>query len=124
MSASTPAVPVERVFDPALERRRLIGTVFYGACIAAIGILLLALLLLLFDVFTRGLPWLDLDFITGVPSRRPERAGILPALVGSIQIAILVGAPFIVAGWAACHYASGRLETAARLTRGGAEPPR
>ena len=39
-------------------------------------------------------------------------------------IAILVGAPFIVAGWAACHYASGRLETAARLTRGGAEPPR
>jgi phosphate transport system permease protein len=104
MSASTPAVPVERVFDPALERRRLIGTAFYGACIAAIGFLLLALVLLLFDVLTRGLPWLDLDFITGVPSRRPERAGILPALVGSIQIGILVGVMAFPLGVAAAIY--------------------
>ena len=27
-----------------------------------------------------------MDFLTGVPSRRPANAGILPALVGSIQI--------------------------------------
>jgi phosphate transport system permease protein len=104
VSASTPTVPVERVFDPALERRRLIGTVFYGACMAAIGILLLALVLLLFDVLRRGLPWLDLDFITGVPSRRPERAGILPALVGSIQIGILVAVMAFPIGVAAAIY--------------------
>jgi phosphate transport system permease protein len=91
MSASTEAIPRERAFDPALARRRLTGTIFYGACLAAIGILLIALLLVLYDVLARGLPWLDWDFLTGVPSRRPENAGILPAIVGSIEIGIIVG---------------------------------
>ena len=64
-----PAVPR---FEPALMRRKLTGTLFYGACLVAIGILLLALVALLIDVFVRGLPWLDPQFLTGVPSRRPE----------------------------------------------------
>jgi phosphate transport system permease protein len=72
-------------------RRRLAGSIFYGLCLAAIGILILALFLMLLDILVLGLPWLDLDFLTGVPSRRPERAGVFPALVGSIQIAIMVG---------------------------------
>ena len=41
--------------------------------------------------WSSGLPWLNVDFLTGVPSRRPENAGIWPALVGSIELAILVG---------------------------------
>ena len=59
-------------------RRKLTGTLFYGACLLAIGILLLALLILLYDVLARGLPWLDLDFLTGAPSR-PAREGRDPA---------------------------------------------
>ena len=51
---------------------------------------MLALVLLLVDVLGKGLPWLDLQFLSGVPSRKPERAGILPALVGSVQITVLV----------------------------------
>ncbi|MDH5244313.1 MAG: phosphate ABC transporter permease PstA, partial [Chloroflexota bacterium] len=62
------------------------------------------LLLLLFDVLQRGLPWLDWDFLTGVPSRRPERAGILPALVGSLQIALVVGVTAFPLGVAAAIY--------------------
>ena len=87
--ATTPAPAVR--FEPAVMRRKLTGTLFYGACLLAIGIVLLALILLLLDVLARGLPWLDPQFVTGVPSRRPANAGILPALVGSLEIGVIVG---------------------------------
>ena len=105
MAPPVPSAPsVADRFDPAIARRKLTGTLFYGACLAAIGILLLALLMLLYDVLTRGLPWLDLDFLTGVPSRRPERAGILPALVGSFQVALVVAIVSFPIGIAAAVY--------------------
>jgi phosphate transport system permease protein len=91
-------------FEPALARRKLTGTVFYGACVAAIGILLLALLILLVDVLTRGLPWLDWQFLTGVPSRRPAQAGVLPALLGSLEISVLVAVMTFPIGVAAAIY--------------------
>lgn len=93
-------------FEPALVRRRVVGAAFAGVAVAAIGVLLLALALLLYDILSRGLPWLDADFLSGVPSRRPERAGILPALVGSLQIAVIVGALAFPVGIAAAIYMS------------------
>ena len=106
MTASAPtAVPAPEVrFEPALMRRKLTGTIFYGACMAAIGILLLALVMLLFDVLARGLPWLDPQFVTGVPSRRPANAGILPALVGSFEVGLIVGLVTFPVGVAAAIY--------------------
>lgn len=91
-------------FDPKLARRKLTGTIFYGACLAAIGILLLALIILLIDILSRGLPWLDLDFLTGVPSRRPTSAGVLPALLGSVEIGLIVGVLSFPIGVAAAIY--------------------
>lgn len=91
-------------FEPALMRRKLSGTIFYGACLAAITILLVALVVLLVDVFSRGLPWLDGDFLTGVPSRRAERAGLLPALVGSLEVGLTVGALSFPIGVGAAIY--------------------
>lgn len=91
MGAAVPAARVAPQFEPALMRRKLNGTLFYGACVAAIAVLLLALVALLVDVFVRAAPWLDLEFLTGVPSSRPARAGILPALVGSFEIGLIVG---------------------------------
>jgi phosphate transport system permease protein len=109
MTATTPvpaaAMPVSR-FEPGLMRRKLTGTIFYGACLTAIGILLLALVLLLIQVLSRGSPWLDWDFITGVPSRRPEAAGILPALLGSLEVALIVGFISFPVGVAAAIYLS------------------
>ena len=87
-TALTPAVEAGR-WEPALMRRKLTGTIFYGICLTAIAILILALIALLLNVLVVGLPWLNADFITGVPSRRPENAGIWPALVGSIQLAMM-----------------------------------
>jgi phosphate transport system permease protein len=91
-------------FDPAIARRKLNGTAFYGLCLAAIGVLLLFLLLLLVDILSRGLPWLDPQFLTGVPSRRPERAGVLPALVGSLEIGAIVALLTFPIGVAAAIY--------------------
>jgi len=118
MTATTlrPDASVPPQFEPALARRKLSGTLFYGACLAAIGVLLLALLTLLYDVLTRGLPWLDWDFITGVPSRRPANAGILPALIGSIQIAIMVALFTFPTGVAAAIYLS-EYASDSRVTR-------
>ena len=90
MSAQT-ATPAPARFEPALMRRRLNGTLFYGACIVAVALTLLALFLLLYDILVRGIPGLSVDFLTGTPSRRPAQAGILPAIAGSIMMGLLVG---------------------------------
>lgn len=105
-TTTSPGVPVLERFEPALMRRKVTGTIFYGACLAAIGILLISLLMLLYDVLSRGLPWLDLEFISGVPSRRPDRAGVLPALIGSLQIGVIVGILTFPTGVAAAIYLS------------------
>jgi phosphate transport system permease protein len=102
-AASTTPETLPR-FEPGIMRRKLSGTLFYGACLAAIAILMLTLLLILADVLIKGLPWLDWDFLTSYPSRRPAQAGILPALVGSIIITIMVGIFTFPAGVGAAIY--------------------
>ncbi len=102
--SAAPASASAAAFERSLARRKLSGTLFYGACLAAIGILLLALLILLVDVALRGLPWLDMQFLTGVPSRRPASAGVLPALVGSLEISAIVGFLTFPIGVAAAIY--------------------
>ncbi|HEX2756083.1 MAG TPA: phosphate ABC transporter permease PstA [Candidatus Limnocylindrales bacterium] len=105
MSAlTTPATGSVPRFDPRIAKRRMTGTIFLGACIAAIGILLIALVALLVDVVSKGVPWLDIDFLTGVPSRRAATAGILPALVGSLEISLLTGLISVPVGVGAAIY--------------------
>jgi phosphate transport system permease protein len=103
-SISTPAEGAAPRFDPQIARRKLIGTIFLGACMAAIGLLLIALVALLVDVLTKGVPWLDVGFLTGVPSRRAASAGILPALVGSLEIGLMTGLISFPIGVAAAIY--------------------
>jgi phosphate transport system permease protein len=110
--ANAPAAVMAPRFEPRLARRKLAGTIFLGACIAAIGVLMLALVLLLVEVLTKGLPYLDLDFLTAYPSRIPARAGVVPALVGSIEIGLIVGAVSFPIGVGAAVY----LEEYARNT--------
>jgi phosphate transport system permease protein len=101
MAAAAPATTLTPPrFEPGLMRRKRNGTLFYGAC------LILALIALLLDVLIVGLPWLDWQFLTGTPSRRPEQAGILYALVGSIQIAIIVAIITFPIGIGAAVYLS------------------
>ena len=118
MAANVPAsaaAPAAR-FEPNLMRRRLAGTVFLGLCLVAVGILLITLAVLLWDIVSRALPWLDAQFLTGAPSRRAERAGVLPALVGSIEIALLVALITFPIGVAAAIYLE-EYATDSRLNR-------
>ena len=110
----TPAAQTGR-WEPALMRRRLSGTLFYGACLAAIGLLVLTLALLLWDVLSQGLPWLDTGFLTGGPSRKTEIAGIFPALIGSLEISVLIGIMALPTGVSAAIYLS-EYAGASRLT--------
>lgn len=53
---------------------------------------LLVLGILLYRILTQGLEYLSLDFLQNLPSRRPERAGVKTALIGTIWL-VAVTAP-------------------------------
>ena len=54
MAMTTAASGAQPRFEPALMRRKLTGTLFYGACLLAIAILILALIALLLNVLVVG----------------------------------------------------------------------
>jgi len=76
-------------FRPALERRNTIASVFAGVCLAATMVGIVFLTLLLYDIISTGIGSLSPAFLTGYPSRFPERAGIAPALAGSAYVLVL-----------------------------------
>lgn len=67
------------------------GKIFYSLCLMATLIGIIALTVLLVYVFWDATGWLTLDFLLNPPSRFPQRAGIYPALMGSIFLIALVG---------------------------------
>ncbi|MEE9202450.1 MAG: phosphate ABC transporter permease PstA [Dehalococcoidia bacterium] len=69
-----------------LNRRRRTGQVSYGLFLVATLVGIVALFLLLGDVFCKGVGWLDWQFLTSLPSRFPERSGISSALWGSLWL--------------------------------------
>ncbi|HUE77357.1 MAG TPA: phosphate ABC transporter permease PstA, partial [Longimicrobiales bacterium] len=79
-------------FEPRLARRRRQGAIFAGLCIAATAFGVLMLGVLLFDLIGDGLGRLSWGFVTSFPSRLVDRAGILPALVGTAYILLLTAA--------------------------------
>jgi phosphate transport system permease protein len=79
-------IPDTRVL---LAHRRRVERLFEGLGLLAtlVGIVVLAILVL--DVLLDGWPRLGWQFLSSFPSRRPEEAGILSALVGSIWLLVL-----------------------------------
>lgn len=69
-----------------LRARKMRGRVFEVVSIAATLVAILVLLVLLTDVFRRGVGALSWDFLTSFPSRIPERAGIKSALMGTLWL--------------------------------------
>ena len=60
---------------------------YVGILACSIGLILLAIFIgnILIDGFSR----IDLDFLTSLPSRKAEKAGILTAWSGSLWIVVL-----------------------------------
>lgn len=71
------------------QYRKLKNSIFHIAVFLITSVAIVMLFLLVFDTLKKGLPWLDMQFITSFPSRFADRSGILPALVGSIYIIVL-----------------------------------
>lgn len=65
---------------------------FYALALAAVLLPLALLGVLLLGVLQNASERLSLDFITSYPSRKPELAGILPGLVGSLYLMLLTAA--------------------------------
>ena len=84
--------------------RNFKGNLILGLCLAGILLALLSLIVLLFDAFQEGLPWLDIQFLTSFASRRPEQAGILAAFFGSIWVVLLTVAISFPLGVGAALY--------------------
>lgn len=108
MSQSRPSFR-NTAFTSALTRRKMWDRIFQALCLAAILLGLAMLALLFIDIFRQGLPRLfggkisatfqnsalaflpdpllaALSFLTSFPSRRPEEAGLLSALVGTLWV--------------------------------------
>jgi phosphate transport system permease protein len=87
-----------------IGRRKVSNALFGLLALLAIFSSLLALTGLLIDVVVRGAGSVDLQFLTSAPSRLPAKAGILPALVGTLWVTILVAIMTFPIGVAAAIY--------------------
>lgn len=72
--------------------RSLGSLAFHAALLLALLVALLTLATLLVDVGAKGAGWLDRGFLSNLDSRFPERAGIRPALVGTLWLMGLTAA--------------------------------
>jgi phosphate transport system permease protein len=85
--------------------RRKVSNVLFGLlALLAIFSSLLALTGLLIDVVVRGAGSVDLQFLSSAPSRIPAKAGIFPALIGTLWVTILVAIITFPIGVAAAIY--------------------
>ncbi len=82
----------DRPFKANLKSRYRLDAIFATVTWFAISIAILVLVVLLIDVLIDGLPHLDFAFLTNFPSRKPERAGLFSALVGTIWVMVVVAA--------------------------------
>ncbi len=72
-----------------VKQRQQLGQIFKWLAFTATIIGLFFLALLLIDTWNKSVGWLDFQFLTSYPSRRPQETGILAAFVGSIVLVAL-----------------------------------
>ncbi|MGA1626874.1 MAG: phosphate ABC transporter permease PstA, partial [Prochlorothrix sp.] len=77
-------------FDSKLEKRYLLDNIFQVLTWSAVVIAIIVLAVLLIDTFVDGLGRLDWDFLNSLPSRKPERAGLHVALIGTLWVMTIV----------------------------------
>lgn len=89
---------------PSPAWRKAPDIAFQVVTLVTLGFALAALGALLWDVWRDGAGRLSWQFLTGYPSRFPERAGILVPLVGSVYVIALTAAIALPLGVAAAIY--------------------
>lgn len=89
---------------PSPTWRHIQEAAFQAVTLVVLGLALTALGALLWDIWRDGAGRLSWAFLTSLPSRLPERAGILTALVGSAYVIALTAAMALPLGVAAAIY--------------------
>jgi phosphate transport system permease protein len=114
-AARIPIAPVAAGRGSAWRRRA--DSVFQVLALIILVVALAALGALSASVWRDGIGRLSYDFITSMPSRRADQAGIWPALVGSISVNGLTAANAVPIGVAAAIYLEeyGRRNALARI---------
>ena len=87
-----------------IRRARRIDLAFAGAGLLVMVLAMAMLMALIVDLVIDGLPRLSWDFLTSFPSRRPGRAGILSAWVGTTLVMLVTAALAVPLGVAAGLY--------------------
>lgn len=111
----------KKYIDPIKAEKRILkrkrwnkqAELFFSVIIVFI---MLVLGLLLYETITTSIGWLDMDFLMGRLSIRPERAGIKSVIIGSAMLMLVVAPVTLFAGVATAvfleEYAKkGRLNT-------------
>ncbi|MBL6689016.1 MAG: phosphate ABC transporter permease PstA [Pseudomonadales bacterium] len=80
------------------------ATAFRFFCVGVTGFAVAILAVLIFQVTSLGLPWLDMQFLDSFPSRFPEKAGIKSALAGTLWLISLTAMISIPVGVLAAVY--------------------
>ena len=87
-----------------LKKRHQISAAFKLFCLSVTCLAVALLGILILEVTLLGLPWLNFDFLTRIPSRFPEKAGILAGLAGTLWLVTLTAAIAIPIGVLAAVY--------------------
>lgn len=73
-----------------INRRMIVNKLASGIFLAATLFGLVVLAMLIYRVFSDGIGWLNMDFLTGKLSTQPERAGIMGAILGTFWLMLVV----------------------------------
>lgn len=87
-----------------IQRRLQLNEIFKYVFLAGLVFALLVLSTLIYDVVSKGGGWVNLDFLRNFPSRRPEQAGLYPALIGTLWLMLLIVPMVFIVGVGAAIY--------------------
>ncbi len=82
----------------ARSGRFLKDHLFVAVCLLAAGLCIAVLGVLLASIITQGIEHLDTHLLMNPPSRKPEKAGIYPAMIGTIYICLVCAVSAIPLG--------------------------
>jgi phosphate transport system permease protein len=80
--------PTAGVTPAPSTRRFMKDTLFKNLCLLCACFSVLILVVLIAAILIQGLEYLSLDYLQNGPSRKPAKAGIYPALMGSIWVCL------------------------------------
>jgi phosphate transport system permease protein len=83
-SRSVATAPVE--LPSNLARRKTRAAVVQALLFLVTALAIVILAALIWDIASSGARWLSLDLLTNTPSRKPEEAGLRPALLGTLWV--------------------------------------